>query len=163
MATNSEAGLVKIGNNEKATGTLDEEHGWHPVQLNNDNQAYVHVSRDAELWKKLYPTDFFKITPINSDNDNFWGCTINIPKIIRYINLSYCSFSQKDLQEIKHKGIYIPSNGYLINIPEADHPINKNQNSYIFLEAITDKGHFNLVLKIIPADLAQQNFNASII
>ena len=164
MATNSEAGLVKIGNNEKATGTLDEEHSWHPVQLNDNNQAYVHVSSDAELWRKLYPNDFFTITPINNNtSDSFYGCKIFIPKIIELFKISHCKFDQTAPQDITYRSMYNIPNGYTCTIPEDERPIYKNKNSYIFLEAITSKGHFNLELKITPTDLNNQTFNATII
>jgi len=164
VATNSEAGLVKIGNNEKATGTLDEEHSWHPVQLNDNNQAYVHVSSDAELWRKLYPNDFFTITPINNNtSDSFYGCKIFIPKIIELFKISHCKFDQTAPQDITYRSMYNIPNGYTCTIPEDERPIYKNKNSYIFLEAITSKGHFNLVLKITPTDLNNQTFNATII
>lgn len=162
MATNSEAGLVKIGNNEKATGTLDEEHGWHPVQLNDNNQAYVHVSSDAELWRKLYPTAFFTITPIK-DSSSFYGCTISIPSIIELVKISHCKHDISAFQDITYRSMYNIPNGYTCTIPEDERPIYKNKNSYIFLEAITSKGHFNLVLKITPTDLNNQTFNATII
>ena len=163
VATASEAGLVKIGNNNRATGTLDEEYGWHPVQLNNDNQAYVHVSSDAELWRKLYPTDFFIITPVNSDNDNFYGCRIFIPKIIKFFKISYCSYSQAAFQDLKQKSMYNSANGCTYIIAETDKAIYKTQNAYFFLEVITEKGHFDLVLQITPTDLTKQTFNATII
>jgi biopolymer transport protein ExbD len=146
VATISEAGLVKLGTDTRATGTLDSTNDWYPVTIDNNGKMYVNVPAQHK-WKALYPNEKFQVTITNTSGD-FKSIRLTLPSCILFSQTSYTSALATDTSVTTIMKYKASATNSLIDISADKKVIYAKAINYILIKAITEKGTIDVTLAI---------------